>query len=69
MHSVKSFRSFISQLESKGVDLSHVKIAKSVLVSNDHISGHVELTLFSVAMGVSDHMCAAAYNDQYLCSF
>lgn len=20
-------------------------------------------------MGVSDHMCAAAYNDQYLCSF
>ncbi|KIR97495.1 IQ domain-containing calmodulin-binding protein [Cryptococcus deuterogattii 2001/935-1] len=29
--SIDSFRSFISQLESKGVDLSHVKIAKSVL--------------------------------------
>lgn len=43
MHSVKSFRSFISELESRGVDLSHVKIAKSVLVSNDHISGHEPL--------------------------
>jgi hypothetical protein len=27
------YRSFIGQLEQKGVDLSHVKIAKSVLVS------------------------------------
>ncbi|XAO23003.1 hypothetical protein I312_101780 [Cryptococcus bacillisporus CA1280] len=29
--SIDSFRSFISELESRGVDLSHVKIAKSVL--------------------------------------
>ncbi|OWZ32685.1 IQ domain-containing calmodulin-binding protein [Cryptococcus neoformans var. grubii Br795] len=29
--SIDSFRSFIGQLEAKGVDLSHVKIAKSVL--------------------------------------
>jgi hypothetical protein len=28
------YRSFVGQLEQKGVDLSHVKIAKSVLVSN-----------------------------------
>jgi len=27
------YRSFVGQLEQKGVDLSHVKIAKSVLVS------------------------------------
>lgn len=68
MHSVKGFRSFIGQLEAKGVDLSHVKIAKSVLVSIDHISGcePLELTVFSVAVGVSQpFMCAAAYNDQY----
>lgn len=43
MHSVQSFRSFIGQLEAKGVDLSHVKIAKSVLVSTDHISGRETL--------------------------
>lgn len=43
MHSVQSFRSFIGQLEAKGVDLSHVKIAKSVLVSTDHISGREPL--------------------------
>ncbi|WVQ78707.1 hypothetical protein IAT38_000794 [Cryptococcus sp. DSM 104549] len=29
--SIENFRSFIGQLEGKGVDLSHVKIAKSVL--------------------------------------
>jgi hypothetical protein len=33
MLTMEHYRSFIGQLEQKGVDLSHVKIAKSVLVS------------------------------------
>jgi hypothetical protein len=32
------YRSFIGQLEQKGVDLSHVKIAKSVLVSASRLA-------------------------------
>lgn len=31
--SIEHFRAFIAQLEAKGADLSHIKIAKSVLVS------------------------------------
>ena len=32
--SIQHFRAFIAQLEAKGADLSHIKIAKSVLVSD-----------------------------------